>query len=167
MKRYASVIEDSEAKYNRIAAHHAAAGNNNDLLRVLDLAPLDKVKELFYKYSSVLLENIPGPTVVVWKRKDLSPAKLIPALVKYTHRREQQLSKSGSKSPQVASSSNDDRHHAIEYLEHCISHHQSGDPASDGELKAMHNYLLLLHAKQPKANTLLSFLDRWGGGVCV
>lgn len=158
MLRYASVIEDSESKYNRITAHHASAGNHQDLLRVLDLAPFDKVRELFYKYSSVLLENIPGPTVVVWKRKELSPAKLIPALVRYTHRREQQLhGKNNSNSG--GSSGGDDRHHAIEYLEHCISsHHMQTD--GDGELRAMYNYLLLLHAKQPKANTLLSFLDR-------
>ena len=43
--------------------------------------------ELFYKFSPVLMQQIPKDTVSVWKLRSLDPRKLIPALV--TH--EQQM----------------------------------------------------------------------------
>ena len=36
---------------------------------------------MFYKYSSPCLASNPGQTIVVWKRKAVDAAKLIPALV--------------------------------------------------------------------------------------
>ena len=43
--------------------------------------------ELFYKFSPLLMQNIPKETVDVWiaKRGKLESRKLIPALVQYDH----------------------------------------------------------------------------------
>ena len=43
--------------------------------------------ELFYKFSPLLMQNVPKETVDAWisKGKDLDPKRLIPALVQYDH----------------------------------------------------------------------------------
>ncbi len=45
--------------------------------------------ELFYKFSPLLMQNIPKETVDAWisKGKQLDPKKLIPALVQYDHQK--------------------------------------------------------------------------------
>lgn len=60
-------------------------------IRLILLCVLVKLKqynrELFYKFSPILMQNIPEETVNVWiKQKDqLDPKRLIPALVQYNH----------------------------------------------------------------------------------
>jgi hypothetical protein len=93
------------------------------------------------------MDAVPGPTVVVWKRKpQLNPTKLIPALVAYAQKRDAKIALEKSSSvpsstppaaPQrrgsalllqqnnnsgaaSAASSNNERNYAVEFLEHCI-----------------------------------------------
>ena len=103
----------------------------------------------------------------VWKRKsELSPPKLLPALVRYNYVREQQrqlrelrtATQNGSAVESEAIddllcvSSRESIHHGIEYLEHCIDHQRS--ILSD---RAAYNYLVLLHASR---GSLASAADR-------
>jgi len=233
--KFAQVSEDSVLKFERIAhahyerAQHATAtatatgaggGQREralmDLLQVLDTAPFEKVEALFYKYAAPLLLGVPGPCVVVWKRKttatgqtgnagsvekvQLQPDKLVPALVQYSRRREEELLlklnnannasnktgplKGGGKGQDQAGFSSSlllIRHHAVEYLEHCVDclgpqastldkHGSSGSgQAATGNTGRAHtnakatifHYLLLLYAKEPDGGaSLVKFLDR-------
>lgn len=44
-------------------------------------------RDLFYKFSPMLMQNIPKETVDAWiaKKDQLDPKRLIPALVQYDH----------------------------------------------------------------------------------
>lgn len=86
----------------------------------------------------------------VWKQKpELSPTKLIPALVRYNQLRNPNGWWQGQET-------NDDV--AIEYLEHCVHTQPDVD-------NAIHKYLLLLHAQRPDETSLLRFLDTASPGT--
>ena len=52
---------------------------------------LQATKEHFYKFSPLLMQNIPHEMVNVWimKKEILEPKRLIPALVQYDHTKNQ------------------------------------------------------------------------------
>lgn len=91
------------------------------------------------------METLPAQTVEVWKDilsregegPSLDSTKLIPALVRYNQLR----------------GSSGGVNHAIEFLEHVVRT-QSAEPTD----KAIHNYLVLLHAQQDSSESLLEFL---------
>jgi len=139
--------------YERVVAHHVAIGNVEEALETLDAAPFDAVRGLFYKFSSVFMETIPKKTVAVWKAKpDLHPTKLIPALVRYNQR--QKAAAEGDLSFRSSGGGLlDDTNYAIDFLEHCVENQPNLD-------KAIHNYLVLLHAQGVDEEPLLAFLER-------
>jgi|AntAceMinimDraft_5_1070358.scaffolds.fasta_scaffold28048_2 hypothetical protein len=130
------------------------------------------------------MASVPGPTVVVWKRKPLLDAtELIPALVAYAQKRDAApvaaaaggaglgghsataaAARRGSGlAPGLvaAAAPATERHHAVEFLEHCLSRPPAqGAPRSGGADRAIYNYLLLLHAQaRDNGAALLRFLD--------
>ena len=123
---FAVVMHDHE----RVITHHLQHDNYRPALEVL--AKQQNIS-LFYKFSPILMQNIPHETVDAWisKRELLEPKKLIPALVQYDH--------SERKRPQG--------NEAIRYLEFCVQMLGVRD-------EAIHNYLLSLYCKiQPEALT--------------
>jgi hypothetical protein len=113
-------------------------------------APFDKVEDLFYHFSVILMEQSPESTVRIWMTKPrLQATKLLPALIRYSQ----------SHSRQAARDARDDVQPdwAMRYLEFCVS---------DGnEDPSIHNYLLSLYALQSDDGPLLKFLKSSGGLV--
>jgi len=70
--------------YDRAIAYHIQKGDYTAALSVLEQAPFDKVEELFYHFSVILMEQAPKSTVRIWMTKSrLQPTKLLPALIRY------------------------------------------------------------------------------------
>ncbi|XP_062973780.1 vacuolar protein sorting-associated protein 18 homolog isoform X2 [Elgaria multicarinata webbii] len=132
MVYFAVIIRD----YERVIAHYCQHENYNEALEVLSKI---KSKELFNKFSPILIHHIPKKVVDAWIEMGtrLDAKQLIPALVNY--------SQSGS-TQQI--------NEAIRYMEFCVS-----------ELKetqqAIHNYLLSLYALS-RPDSLLSYLEHAG-----
>jgi len=82
-------------------------------------------KEHFYQYAPALMQAIPKKMVqaLIGQGRNLSPAKLIPALVLYDQ---------GDSDVQASE--------AVRYLEYCVQELQCKD-------QAIHNYLLALYAR--------------------
>lgn len=122
--------------YERVISHHC---QNDNFSAALDVLAKHCDERLFYKFSPVLMQNIPKRVVDAWIQmgKRLDPKKLIPALMNY--------SQMGS-TQQI--------NETIRYMEFCVY-----------ELKvteeAIHNYLLSLYAKY-RPDSLLLYLDQAG-----
>jgi len=71
------------------------------------------------------------------KFPNIEPRKLIPAMMQYDRHR----------------GAIDRPNHAVRYLQQCVTALRSQDPA-------IHNYLLVLYAKQPEEEPLIQFLDK-------
>lgn len=82
-------------------------------------------KEHFYQFTPALMQAIPRKMVaaLISQGRNLSPAKLIPALVLYDQ---------GESDPQASET--------VRYLEFCVQDLQCKD-------QAIHNYLLALYAR--------------------
>ncbi|KAI9478077.1 MAG: Pep3/Vps18/deep orange family-domain-containing protein [Benjaminiella poitrasii] len=96
--------------------------------------------ELFYKFSTPLMEHVPEKAVNVWmNHPKLNPRQLIPALLRYSH------SHKGLENQ------------AIRYLSYAVSTLGNTDPI-------IHNFLLTLYATQPTDDetALLTFLKNEG-----
>ena len=92
---------------------------------------IDSIEELFYKFSPVLMQQLPERTVEMWKRNTpwlRQPCKLIPALVKHDQHRQRM------KSQGKGSRGND---FAINYLKFAVKECNNED-------LAIHNFLLAL-----------------------
>ncbi|KAK2189905.1 hypothetical protein NP493_94g03000 [Ridgeia piscesae] len=129
---FAELMRDFE----RVITHHLQQDDYPSALQVL--SKQDNT-ELFYKFSPLLMQNIPKETVDVWiaKRGKLESRKLIPALVQYDHLK-------------YRAQGNE----AIRYLEFCVQ-------ALGVREQAIHNYLLSLYAKlQP--DKLMKYLNFQG-----
>jgi len=124
---FAMIMQD----YGRVISHHI---QQDDFKSALEVLRKQHDNELFYKFSPVLMQQIPKDTVSVWKLRSLDPRKLIPALV--TH--EQQMD--ASYIPE-----------AIGYLEHCVYKLEIED-------QAIHNYLISLYCKLDDEQPLLRYL---------
>lgn len=72
--------------FERVIAHHLQHDNYKP---ALDILSKHGDTELFYKFSPILMQNIPSDTVDAWisKGKHLDPKQLIPALVQYDHQK--------------------------------------------------------------------------------
>lgn len=82
-------------------------------------------KEHFYQFTPAMMQAIPRKMVqaLISQGRNLSPAKLIPALVLYDQ---------GESDPQASET--------VRYLEYCVQELQCKD-------QAIHNYLLALYAR--------------------
>ncbi|KAL7316431.1 tethering complex subunit [Mucor circinelloides] len=133
---FASLIGD----YDKVISHWITEKNWTKALAVLSK---EADPDVFYKFSPVLMENDPYETVNVWMRQsNLNPRQLIPALLRYDHK------KLVEKSTQ---------NQAIRYLSHVVTSLNNTDPA-------IHNFLLTLYATQKTTDetALLTFLKNEG-----
>ena len=110
-------------------------------------APFDKVEDLFYHFSVILMEQSPESTVRIWMTKPrLQATKLLPALIRYSQSYSRQAARDDVEPDW-----------AMRYLEFCVS---------DGnEDPSIHNYLLSLYALQSDDGPLLKFLKSSSGLV--
>jgi len=129
---FAVLIQDFE----RVISHHV---QQNNYVSALELMSKQMNKELFYKFSPLLMQHVPRETVNAWiaKKDQLDPRLLIPALVQYD---DQKYREQGNE--------------AIRYLEFCIQKLHVKD-------QAIHNYLLSLYAKL-KSDSLMKYLHMQG-----
>ncbi|RCH94208.1 hypothetical protein CU098_004601, partial [Rhizopus stolonifer] len=134
---FASLIGD----HDKVISHWISEKNWSKALAVLSK---EADPDVFYKFSPVLMENEPYETVNVWMRQsNLNPRQLIPALLRYDHK------KMIEKGPQ--------QNQAIRYLSHVVTSLNNTDPA-------IHNFLLTLYACQKTIDetALLMFLRNEG-----
>lgn len=129
---FAVLIQDFEC----VISHHI---QQNNYTSALELMSKQMNKELFYRFSPLLMQHIPRETVNVWisKKDQLDPRLLIPALVQYD---DEKYVEQGNE--------------AIRYLEFCTQKLQIKD-------QAIHNYLLSLYAKM-KSDSLMKYLHMQG-----
>jgi len=129
---FAVLIQDFE----RVISHHI---QQNNYTSALELVSKQMNKELFYKFSPLLMQHVPRETVNAWiaKKDQLDPRLLIPALVQYDDQRYR-----------------DQGNEAIRYLEFCIQKLHIKD-------EAIHNYLLSLYARL-KSDSLMKYLHMQG-----
>jgi hypothetical protein len=133
---YANQIED----YEKLVVYYIQRGDYENALYVLANAPTEKVQDLYYRFASNFIEEIPTQTVNCWiAASQLDPCKLIPALARYSQKRR------GSKKKQV------DTDEAVRYLEYSIFTNKRKDAA-------IHNYLLTLYAALPDEGKLVEFI---------
>ncbi|KAF4123218.1 vacuolar protein sorting-associated protein 18 [Geosmithia morbida] len=100
-------------------------------------------RDVFYRYSSVLMTHVPQETVeVLMRHPDLEPRRLIPALLEYN------AAFSGGPTSQ---------NQAIRYLNYLVYQVDSRDPA-------VHNTLVSMYASHPSRDEsgLLSYLQAQG-----
>ncbi|KAF9946294.1 hypothetical protein BGZ65_009872, partial [Modicella reniformis] len=131
---YATLIGD----HQRVISHWIQEKN---YISALDVLSKQESLDTYYRFSPVLMENVPYETVSAWMRQpNLNPRNLIPALLKYDH-----------KSLETGA-----QNQAIRYLSFVVAQ-QNKDPA-------IHNFLLTLYATQPARDesALLTFLSTEG-----
>lgn len=129
---FAVLMKDHE----RVITHYLQHDKFDNALEVLSK---QQNIELFYKFSPILMQNIPHETVDAWigKREKFEPKKLIPALVQYDPDKNRAQG-----------------NEAIRYLEFCVQMLSVKD-------QAIHNYLLSLYSKlQP--DSLIVYLNMQG-----
>lgn len=131
MVYFAVLMED----YERVVSHHC---QNDDYDEALNVLSKHKDKNLFYKFSPVLMQHIPKKVVDAWVKmgKKLDPKNLIPALVNYNQSACTQINE------------------AIRYMEFCVYELRETE-------QAIHNYLLSLYA-QFLPDSLLLYLEKAG-----
>jgi len=129
---FAVLIQDFE----RVISHHI---QQNNYLSALELLSKQMNKDLFYKFSPLLMQHVPRETVNAWiaQKDQLDARLLIPALVQYDDQRHRQQD-----------------NEAIRYLEFCTQKLHIRD-------EAIHNYLLSLYAKL-KSDSLMKYLHLQG-----
>ncbi|KAL7317653.1 tethering complex subunit [Mucor circinelloides] len=133
---YAFYIGD----YEKVIDNWISEKNWDKAIEILDG---QNKNELFYKFSTTLMENSPEKAVDMWiNHPKLNPRHLIPALLRYNH------------------STREDRaleNQAIRYLSYQVSTLGNTDPI-------IHNFLLTLYATQPTSDetALLTFLKNEG-----
>ncbi|KAF2490447.1 hypothetical protein BU16DRAFT_494468 [Lophium mytilinum] len=129
---FATVVND----YNYVLAYWVQRERWQESLNVLKK---QTDPEIFYKYSSVLMANVPLDLVEIMMRQtNLDARKLIPALLNY------------NKITNVSLAQNQ----AVRYLLFEINQHQSTDAA-------VHNTLISIYASHPTTDesALLSYLE--------
>lgn len=132
MVYFSVVMQD----YERVISHYC---QHDDYSAALEVLAKHCDQKLFYKFSPVLMQQIPKKVVDAWIQmgKRLEPKKLIPALMNY--------SQMGS-TQQISET--------IRYMEFCVFELNVTE-------EAIHNYLLSLYAKY-KADSLLLYLEQAG-----
>eukprot|EP01104_Vermistella_antarctica_P010093 TRINITY_DN2663_c0_g1_i4.p1 TRINITY_DN2663_c0_g1~~TRINITY_DN2663_c0_g1_i4.p1 ORF type:complete len:947 (-),score=277.56 TRINITY_DN2663_c0_g1_i4:38-2878(-) len=128
---YATLIEDWE----RVISHHI---QHRNFALALDGMAKQPHEQIYYKFSPVLMHELPYETVNQWMRASfLNPRDLIPSLMKYD----------SAKNPH-----NEKQNQAIRYLQYCVNKLDNTD-------SAIHNYLLSLYAQNDDQTALLNFLS--------
>ncbi|OBZ89341.1 Vacuolar protein sorting-associated protein 18 [Choanephora cucurbitarum] len=133
---YARMIGDHE----KVLEHWSSQKEWDKVIEALNET---NQKELMYKFSIPLIENVPERTIDMWiNQPELNPRYLIPALLRYSH-----------VNPRSRLSENQ----AIRYLSYVVSSLKNTDPI-------IHNFLLTLYATQPTLDetALLTFLKNEG-----
>jgi vacuolar protein sorting-associated protein 18 len=160
VKKYKSDL-DKRTTYDIIASHgreeellfFASAVNDYNYVlnywmqrerwkEVLDVLKKQTEPEVFYRYSSGLINHVPTELVdILMRHNDLKPRNLIPALLNYDR------NYSGSLS----------QNQAVRYLLHIINSLNSTD-------SAVHNTLISIYASHPtkEESALLSYLESQG-----
>jgi len=109
------------------------------------------------------MDAVPGPTVVVWKRKpQLNPTKLIPAVVGYAQKRDAKIAveksnaaaapqrrgsammlsgSASSASAAAAAASSNERNYAVDFLEHCISRNTKNAQPGELNISSIHSFI--------------------------
>ncbi|KAF2141898.1 uncharacterized protein K452DRAFT_271778 [Aplosporella prunicola CBS 121167] len=129
---FATVVND----YNYVLAYWVQRERWPESLTVLKK---QTVPEIFYKYSSVLMANVPVEFVeILMRQANLDARKLIPALLNYNKLTQGSLS----------------QNQAVRYLQFEINQHHSTDAA-------VHNTLISIYASHPSRDesALLSYLE--------
>ncbi|XP_074661920.1 vacuolar protein sorting-associated protein 18 homolog [Tubulanus polymorphus] len=131
---FAFLIKD----YERVLEHHIQHDHFEEALKVLLEHGKDRT-DLYYKYSPLLMQNIPRDTVSSWihMARRLDPKRLIPALVQYDHNTSIVDEQQGNE--------------VIRYLEFCVR-------TLDNKDQSIHNYLLSLYVKLNKLDELMTYL---------
>jgi len=132
MLYFAILIED----YERVITYHL---QQNDYKEALSVMSKQTSKEIYYKFSPLLMEHVPYETVNTWLHEDLDPKALIPAIMKYD--------------PSTNPPGNT-QNQAIRYLYQSIQKPANRDPV-------IFNLLLSLYAQQADDQQLLSFLSNF------
>lgn len=129
---FATVVND----YNYVLAYWVQRERWQE---TLDVLKKQTDPEIFYKYSSVLMANVPVELVEVMMRQtNLNAQKLIPAFLNYNNNTKVSLN----------------QNQAVRYLLFEINQHQSTDAA-------IHNTLISIYASHPTKDeaALLSYLE--------
>eukprot|EP00003_Mantamonas_plastica_P000108 TRINITY_DN10115_c0_g1_i3.p1 TRINITY_DN10115_c0_g1~~TRINITY_DN10115_c0_g1_i3.p1 ORF type:complete len:499 (-),score=177.51 TRINITY_DN10115_c0_g1_i3:992-2488(-) len=135
--------------YAQVISYHIQKGEHQAALKVLKRNVKKEVEEglctadLFYRFAPVFIRQLPFQIVNLWKRCTfLHPRKLLPALMRYDV----------SCNPEGL-----EENQAIEYLQDCVRR-------TDDTL--VHNFLIMLYAKQPDDLMLLNFIDTESHDQC-
>ncbi|KAI8987094.1 Pep3/Vps18/deep orange family-domain-containing protein [Pilobolus umbonatus] len=133
---YANYIGD----YEKVIDHWISEKKWDTALKVLN----EQGKaELFYKYSTLLIDYVPEKLIDVWmNHSNLNPRYLIPALLRYNH---------------VIRADISSENQAIRYLSYIVSTRKNTDTV-------IHNFLLTMYATQPVRDetALLTYLRNEG-----
>ncbi|KAI9661348.1 MAG: hypothetical protein M1831_003081 [Alyxoria varia] len=124
--------------YNYILSHWVQRSNWPEALKAL---AKQTSPEVFYKFSTVLIEHSPAEfTDIIMRQTNLDPGRLIPACLNYNE-------KNAGSVPQKSNQ-------AIRYLLFCINNRNSTDPA-------VHNTLISIYATHPShdESALLHYLE--------
>jgi hypothetical protein len=155
-------------EWGKIVSHHMNKGEWSDAISAILDAPSSSVENdqnsqenLWYRHSSVLMGIVPAETVEGWKGcLELKPARLIPTLVRYEQVRA--ISQDGSKSSSTSTSVNavaESLDIAMLYLEWAVRTGVVSRNRRDPSVRAIHNLLLSLYARQPAEDLLLRYIE--------
>ena len=109
-------------------------------VEALDVLKKQSDPEIYYKYSTVLMEHVPTDFVdIVTRHDELDPLKLVPAMLNYNNK---------------ASTIPIAQNQAVRYLNFCINSMRADDPA-------IHNTLISIYASHPSPSekALLGYLS--------
>jgi len=141
---YVQIIGD----YDRIVGHLIMEGLHSEALQVLAAASFERVEELIYKFSPVLIQFQPEATVNMFiSKKKLKVAKILPALLRYASCLDAQLSgkqmEGDEKMPRldVDSSAGTKANFAVKYLSEYVANARDG---RNVEIVAFHTMLWFL-----------------------
>ena len=155
-------------EWGKIVSHHMNRGEWSDAVSAILDAPSSSVESdqnsqenLWYRHSSVLMGIVPAETVEGWKGcLELKPARLIPTLVRYEQVRA--IATDSSKSSSMSTSLSavaESLDIAMLYLEWAVRTGVVSGNRRDPSVRAVHNLLLSLYARQPAEDLLLRYIE--------
>jgi vacuolar protein sorting-associated protein 18 len=156
-------------EWGKIVSHHMNRGEWSDAVSAILDAPSsssendqNSQENLWYRHSSVLMGMVPAETVEGWKGcLELKPARLIPTLVRYEQVKA--LATDGSKATHSSSTSlhavAESLDIAMLYLEWAVRTGVVSRNKKDPSVRAVHNLLLSLYARQPAEDLLLRYIE--------
>eukprot|EP00727_Mastigamoeba_balamuthi_P004186 m51a1_g13765 putative vacuolar protein sorting-associated protein 18 homolog (977) ;mRNA; r:253137-257178 len=131
---YANATED----YARVISHYIQRQAYKEAIVALSKLKDQSHEELFYKFSPMLMYEMPEDMVKCWMHVGfLNPKRLFPALMRYDPAKNN-----------VPGSENQ----AIKYLQYCVN-------VRGNKEAAIHNFLLSLYAQQDDDHALTEFIQ--------